>query len=103
MEKFVDRIIETDRKARQVIDAAQQEKKRLLRESKARAQADLAAREEAAQQGKKAVDAEMAALAKDAGQKTDEDYLAKKHALDAAFEQHREAWLAEITKAILAP
>ena len=85
------------------IDAAQQEKKRLLRESKARAQADLAAREEAAQQGKKAVDAEMADLAKDAGQKADEDYLAKKHALDAAFEQHREAWLAEITKAILAP
>ena len=73
MEKFADRIIETDRKARQMIDAAQQEKKRLLRESKARAQADLAAREEAAQQGKKAVDAEMAALAKDAGQKADED------------------------------
>ena len=43
----------------------------------------------------------MAQRAQEASRQADEDYLAKKHALDAAFEAHREAWLAEITSAIL--
>ncbi len=101
METFVQRIIETDRKARQVIEQAQQEKKRLLQEANEKARAELARREAAARQGRQAVDAEMARRAQEAGRAADEDYLVKKHGLDAAFEANREAWLAQITAAIL--
>ena len=39
MEKFVDRIIETDRKAREIIEQAQQEKQAVLADAKKRADA----------------------------------------------------------------
>lgn len=101
METFVERIIETDRKAQEVIGAAQKEKKELLQQARERARQELAQREAAARQGKQAVDAEMEQSARQASQSADEDYLEKKRALDAAFEAHREAWLSEITSAIL--
>ena len=45
MEKFVDRIIETDRKAREIIEQAQQEKQAVLADAKKRADAEIARRE----------------------------------------------------------
>ena len=42
MEKFVNRIIETDRKAREIIEQAQQEKQAVLADAKKRADAEIA-------------------------------------------------------------
>ena len=42
MEKFVDRIIETDRKAREIIEKAQQEKQAVLADAKKNADAEIA-------------------------------------------------------------
>ena len=81
MEKFVDRIIETDRKAREIIEQAQQEKQAVLADAKKRADAEIARRE---------------------SERMDAAYLDAKHALDNAFEAGHDAWLAEITQNTLA-
>lgn len=102
MEAFVDRIIETDRKARGVIENAQREKKRLLEEAKRRAAEELKKQSAATEQGKQAIDQEIARRETLEDQKADEAYLAAKRGLDEAFEAHREAWLDEVTKNMLA-
>ena len=84
MEKFVDRIIETDRKAREIIEQAQQEKQAVLADAKKRADAEIAQRE-----------------ARES-ERMDAAYLDAKHALDNAFEDGHDAWLAEITQNTLA-
>ncbi len=84
MEKFVDRIIETDRKAREIIEQAQQEKQAVLADAKKRADAEIARRE-----------------ARES-ERMDAAYLDAKHALDNAFEAGHDAWLAEITQNTLA-
>ena len=84
MEKFVDRIIETDRKAREIIEQAQQEKQAVLADAKKRADAEFAQRE-----------------ARES-ERMDAAYLDAKHALDNAFEAGHDAWLAEITQNTLA-
>ena len=60
MEKFVDRIIETDRKAREIIEQAQQEKQAVLADAKKRADAEIARREAEADKGRAAIDEEFA-------------------------------------------
>ena len=60
MEKFVDRIIETDRKAREIIEQAQQEKQAVLADAKKRADAEIARRETEADKGRAAIDEEFA-------------------------------------------
>lgn len=102
LEAFVDRIIETDRRARGVIENAQREKKRLLEEAKQRAAEELKKQSAATQQGKQAIDGELAQREQAENQKADEAYLAAKRGLDEAFEAHREAWLDEVTKNMLA-
>ena len=78
MEKFVDRIIETDRKAREIIEQAQQDK------------------------GRAAIDEEFAQREARESERMDAAYLDAKHALDNAFEDGHDAWLAEITQNTLA-
>ena len=60
MEKFVDRIIETDRKAREIIEQAQQEKQAVLADAKKRADAEIARRETEADKGRAAIVEEFA-------------------------------------------
>ena len=60
MEKFVNRIIETDRKAREIIEQAQQEKQAVLADAKKRADAEIARREAEADKGRAAIDEEFA-------------------------------------------
>ena len=97
MEKFVDRIIETDRKAREIIEQAQQEKQAVLADAKKRADAEIARREAEADKGRAAIDEEFAQR-----ERMDAAYLDAKHALDNAFEAGHDAWLAEITQNTLA-
>ena len=99
MEKFVDRIIETDRKAREIIEQAQQEKQAVLADAKKRADAEIARREAEADKGRAAIDEEFAQRE---AERMDAAYLDAKHALDNAFEDGHDAWLAEITQNTLA-
>ena len=95
MEKFVNRIIETDRKAREIIEQAQQEKQAVLADAKKRADAEIARREAEA-------DEEFAQREARESERMDAAYLDAKHALDNAFEAGHDAWLAEITQNTLA-
>ena len=99
MEKFVDRIIETDRKAREIIEQAQQEKQAVLADAKKRADAEIARREA---EGRAAIDEEFAQREARESERMDAAYLDAKHALDNAFEAGHDAWLAEITQNTLA-
>ena len=101
MENFVDRIIETDRKARELLESARSEKKKLLDDAKKRAADYLEQQEQAVRQGRAAVDEEFSRKTAQAAEEADQDYLEQKHRLDGAFEQHRAAWLSEITQNIL--
>ncbi|MEG0768914.1 MAG: hypothetical protein RR825_05570 [Ruthenibacterium sp.] len=99
MESFVDRIIETDRKAREMIEAAQQQKALLNRQAAEDAKRALALR---AAQDKLAMEKQDQALAvreAAAMEKADDAYIKAKHALDDAFDASRDAWLAEIVTA----
>ena len=102
MEKFVDRIIETDRKAREIIEQAQQEKQAVLADAKKRADAEIARREAEADKGRAAIDDEFAQREAGESERMVADYLDAKHALDNAFEAGHDAWLAEITQNTLA-
>lgn len=101
MESFVDRIIETDRKARMVIEQAQQEKERLLNEARQKAQDYLEKQEMRVKQGREDVDREFEQKTQEAAAAADKSYLEQKHALDDAFEQNRALWIKEITQHIL--
>ena len=102
MEKFVDRIIETDRKAREIIEQAQQEKQAVLADAKKRAAAAIARRETEADKGRAAIDEEFSQREARESERMDAAYLDAKHALDNAFEDGHEARLAEITQNTLA-
>lgn len=101
MEKFVDRIIDTDRKAREIIEEAQNKKSVLLAQATQKAEAEIAAR--AAKNAEKIAesDANLKAREAQAISAADADYIAAKHALDSAFEAGRKTWLAEITQNVL--
>ena len=102
MEGFVDRIMETDRKAREMIDAAQREKKQILALAQENARRKLEERAAELERGKRDVDAQLAAQGAAGEEAVNKAYLRAKHALDDAFDAHRDAWLDEITDAILA-
>lgn len=101
MESFVDRIIETDRKARIVIEQAQQEKETLLNEARKKAQDYLEKQEMRVKQGREDVDREFEQKTREAADAADKSYLDQKHALDNAFEHNRALWIKEITQHIL--
>ena len=98
METFMERIIETDRRAREVIEQALAQREPALAAARKAAQEELRSREEAQR-------AEMEQLDRDAersrerdAQDADREYLAAKHALDAAFEEKRGEWLETICR-----
>lgn len=101
MGQFVDRIIETDRKAREMIDAAQLEKKQILEDAKRSAAQQLAVQAQALEQGKHEADEQMAQKSVAANEAMDKAYLKAKHTLDTAFDSQRDVWLSEITNHIL--
>lgn len=101
MENFVDRIIDTDRKAREIIENAQHEKETLLKSAEIRAAEQLAVREAESKEAMIAIDAEYAARETSAMDKADAEYISAKHKLDDAFESGRAAWLKEITDAVV--
>ncbi len=101
MENFVDRIIDTDRKAREIIENAQREKDALLKGAEARAAEQLAVREAESKEAMLAIDAEYAAREASAMDKSDAEYISAKHKLDHAFDDGRTVWLKEITDAVI--
>lgn len=101
MEAFVELIMETDRKARTLIDQAQEEKKQILAGAEKRANEELKRREAALEAGKKQVDAQLAQDTKKEREEMDKACLDAKRALDAVFEEKREFWLDELQKGVL--
>ena len=101
MEAFVELIMETDRKARALIDQAQEEKKEILAGAEKRANEELKKREAALKAGKKQVDAQLDADTRKERDVMAKAYLEAKHALDAAFEEKREMWLKELQNGVL--
>lgn len=96
METFMERIIETDRRAREVIEQALSRREPALAEARTQAQAELDKRAEALRLEMEEIDRRAEDRRKRDAQAADEEYLTAKHALDAAFEQQRAAWLDEI-------
>ncbi|MEG0897626.1 MAG: hypothetical protein RSD01_04375 [Ruthenibacterium sp.] len=101
MEKFVDRIIDTDRKAREIIEEAQNKKSALLAQAAQNAEAEIKMRIAESKQKIAESDADLNAREAQAMETADADYFAAKHALDAAFEAGRKTWLREITQNVL--
>lgn len=99
MEKFVDRIIETDRRAREIIEAAQQEKETLTKQAALRAEAELAKRAAVQDKGIAALNAALDVHVEEATAQADKNYIAAKHLLDKTFDANRDRWLAEIVAA----
>ena len=99
MEKFVDRIIETDRKAREIIEGAQREKAQL--EKQAREEAARRLEERAAQnaQAIAGLDEQYAQSRTKAEERAEADYITAKHALDADFAAGHDAWLRDVVDA----
>ena len=102
MESFVERIIETDRKARELIEAAQNQQKKLEKDTRAAAQKALEARATADKAAMDKMDEEFSVRQCAAMDAADRDYITAKHALDTAFDAGRDAWLQELTAACLA-
>lgn len=99
MEKFVDRIIETDRKARAIIEQAQSEVNQLAAGAEERAAKGLAERAAQNEASIAALDKRLAAREARAMKRADEDYIRLKHGLDADFALGHDAWLSEILTA----
>lgn len=99
MEKFVDRIIETDRKARAIIEDAQQETKRLAGDAEKRAAQGLAERATKSEKEMAALDKRLSKREAKVMECADEDYIRLKHGLDADFSAGHDAWLTEILSA----
>lgn len=93
MEKFVDRIIETDRKAREIIEDAQNRRDQLQKDAQKEAAELLAQRAAASEAAIAKLDADFAAREKRASDRTDAEYLAAKHALDRDFDAGYDKWL----------
>ena len=93
METFMERIIETDRRARAVIEQALAKRETELAKARAEAEAEAEQRSASMRAEMEEIDRSAEAWkAKDA-EAAESEYLAAKHALDAAFEEKREGWL----------
>ncbi len=101
-ESFVDRIIDTDKKAREIIEGAQKEKDLLMAEAEKRAKQEIEARGEDDKKEMSQIDLEYSKKLAEASERADAEYIAAKHALDAAFEKGRSVWLDEIISGALA-
>lgn len=101
-ESFVDKIIDTDKKAREIIEGAQKEKDLLMAEAEKRARHEIEARGEDDKKEMSQIDIIYNEKLAEASERADAEYIAAKHALDAAFEKGRRGWLDEIISGALA-
>lgn len=96
METFMERIIETDRRAREVIEKALAQREGDLAAARKQAQEEVRKRTEALRAEMDTIDREAGKSRAQSAQEADREYLSAKHALDAAFEEKREDWLKRI-------
>ena len=91
MEQFVELMLATDRKAREMIDKARQAKAQAVADAQKQAEEICAADEKRLAAGK--VDAALAEEKQAQAKALDEEFLRAKHALDGRFDANRDAWL----------
>ena len=97
MEQFVELMLATDRKARDMIDKARQTRAQAVDAQKQAAEI-RAADEKRLAAGKAQVDAALAAEKQAQAKALDEEFLRAKHALDGRFDANRSAWLDGLCK-----
>ena len=93
MEQFVELMLATDRKARDMIDKARQTRAQAVADAQKQA-AEIRAADEKRLAAGTAQAAEKQAQAK----ALDEEFLRAKHALDGRFDANRSAWLDGLCK-----
>lgn len=96
METFMQRIIDTDRQARDVIEKALARREGELAAARSEAQEEVRKRTEALRAEMDEIDRKAEASRQKSAEQADREYLTAKHALDAAFESKREEWLKRI-------
>ena len=98
MEQFVELMLATDRKAREMIDKARQAKAQAVADAQRQAAEIRAADEKRLAAGKAQVDAALAEEKQAQAKALDEEFLRAKHALDGRFDANRDVWLDELCK-----
>lgn len=93
MEQFVELMLATDRKAREMIDKARQAKAQAVADAQKQAEEICAADEKRLAAGKAQVDAALAEEKQAQAKALDEEFLRAKHALDGRFDANHDAWL----------
>ncbi len=101
MESFVDNIIQTDRKARAIIDEAQNSAKNLLAMTKIDAERERERRQENQHAEIISQDEEMKENEKLAIEQADKDYLTAKKKMDSIFAAKVDIWEKDIIDAVL--
>ena len=98
MEQFVELMLATDRKARDMIDKARQTRAQAVADAQKQAAEIRAVDEKRLAAGKAQVDAALAAEKQAQAKALDEEFLRAKHALDGRFDANRSAWLDGLCK-----
>lgn len=101
MEKFVEHIIETDKRARAIIEQAQKQKKKMLADADAQVEKLQAAHEQSMKAQLAEVDEGVQAAREAQQQRAHEDYIKAKKELDARFDRHHDQWVTEIVDNII--
>ncbi len=101
MEIFMDKIIQADKKARRIIDAAQKEREQIISKAIEDANKDVELRKHAqlkkmASQDEEIKSAEIAEMTR-----ADNEYIVAKHKMDNVFNDGIDTWGDEIISAVL--
>ncbi len=96
MEHFVDKIIETDKKARQIIELAQREREHIKQKSIDDAKRDLALRKAAQEKQMKLQDVELVKIEQEELGGVDIEYILSKRNMDKLFNNSVDVWQKEI-------
>lgn len=102
MEHFVDKILQTDQKAREIIEAAEIEKNAIITKAKKDAHQYLMQQQEKTKAEKQGIDTQLVEKTKQGEETINTLYLTAKHAIDEAFDTQYDAWLAQISQHIFA-
>lgn len=96
MEQFVELMLATDRKARDMIEKARGQKAQAIADAQAQAEVIRQADEKRLADGKAQVDASLASEKQAQATALEQEFLAAKHALDDRFNTNRDAWLKKV-------
>ncbi len=101
MEQFVELMLATDRKARDMIEKARGQKAQAISDAHAQAEVIRQADEKRLADGKAQVDAALTQEKQAQAKALEQEFLAAKHTLDERFNTNRDAWLKQVCSEML--